>query len=148
MSFEVSLDGDKRIIGKLDEMISIPSNPKSLLKEAGELVIEDTKKTFDTEGSNLDGAKWKRLSPNTVRQRVRLGYGAGPILQRTGRLKRSFFQVITSKQTTITSNSPYYGFHQKGGSIIPKRKMLGLNDKTKTAIVKVFANEYRKTIRK
>lgn len=41
---------------------------------------------FDTEGAAGRGA-WAPLAPSTIRQRLRLGYGAGPILVRTGALR-------------------------------------------------------------
>lgn len=147
MGFRISLDGDERIIGKLNDLLSIPQNPKKLLKQSGDLVLESVNRTFTSEGREL-GQAWKRLSPNTIRARVRAGYGAGPILQRTGRLKNSFVQFVTNSYTRITSNNPYYKYHQKGGSIIPQRKMLGLTNRIKEDIVRVFADEYRKILNK
>lgn len=41
---------------------------------------------FDTEGTAGRGA-WAGLASRTIRERKRLGYGSGPILQRTGGLK-------------------------------------------------------------
>lgn len=43
---------------------------------------------FDTEGSSR-GIGWRRLKPGTILQRRRLGFGAGPILQRSGILKNA-----------------------------------------------------------
>jgi phage gpG-like protein len=44
---------------------------------------------FDAERAG-DGGDWNRLRPSTLKDRAKKGFGAGPILNRTGGYRRSF----------------------------------------------------------
>lgn len=57
-------------------------------------------KRFETEGMS-SGAPWKSLKPKTIEQRMRLGYGPGPILQRSTALR----MAATGGPQTVTADS-------------------------------------------
>lgn len=75
--------GVDRIFDALDAtMEDIPN----ILADTVPTIREIHKQVFATEGSAGRGA-WAGLSPRTIAQRKRLGFGAGPILKRTGALE-------------------------------------------------------------
>ena len=59
---------------------------------------------FEMEGD----PKWKPLAPRTIAQRLRLGFGAGPILYRTGSLREAW-STETGQTREITPTSLYIG---------------------------------------
>jgi len=83
---------------------------------------------FSSEGYG----EWDALADSTLRERARLGFGAGPILQRTRNLMDSLVDPARAAQTTARTMSwgsdvSYAGFHQDGGSIAgrpPQRVVL------------------------
>ena len=85
---------------------------------------------FDSQGHG----EWPALAPSTVEQRLRLGFGAGPILHRTGDLRDSLVDPNRAAQTgprhMIWGTSvPYAHWHQDGGSVPgrpPQRVILDL----------------------
>lgn len=65
----------------LDDIPSVLADPRFL-----EVIRNAHERNFDTEGSTGRGA-WAALSPRTLAERSRLGFGPGPILTRTGALR-------------------------------------------------------------
>lgn len=108
------------------------------LYRSAELILADVERNFETEGSLAGG--WKPLAPGTVAGRIREGFGAHPILQKTGALRKSFYSKVDSKRAYISSFSPYYPFHQSRmpRTRIPRRPMLLLVDRTRQNIVEEF----------
>jgi len=114
------------------------TNFKKPLQKAAGLIQADVQTQFKTEGGLTGG--WKPLSEGTVKGRLRSGFGAHPILQRTGSLKNSFYSFVDEKRAIISSRSPYFVYHQstKSRKILPRRAMLVLVERTKQNIVEEF----------
>lgn len=105
-------------------------------------------KAFDTEGASTDAGKWAPLAPRTIKQRVRQGFGAGPILQRTEALKRALtlgvgayarmtpdrFQVLLAREPESVAS---FGAHQRGvpSRKLPRRAMVSLTGDDRNALV-------------
>jgi hypothetical protein len=103
-------------------------------------------KAFDTEGGSTDEGTWAPLTKRTVQDRVRQGFGAGPILQRTGALKRaltlgvgayarmtpSSFQVQIASEPESVASFPY---HQRGTRKMPRRAMVSLTADQRTQLM-------------
>ena len=75
--------------------------------------------------------KWVKLSPYTLREKQRLGYGGKRILQRTGRLRRSYSARSSDSQWRTTSASiifenylPYAVYHESEGQRPPARHII------------------------
>jgi len=114
------------------------SNFKKPLRASADLVRQDVETQFKTEGGLTGG--WKPLTEGTIRGRIRAGFGAHPILQRTGKLRRSFYSLVDEKKAIISSRSPYFVYHQsrQPRKFLPRRAMLVLIDKTRQNIVEEF----------
>lgn len=114
------------------------NNYKKPLNESSDLILNDVKTQFRTEGSLSGG--WQPLALSTLIDKARKGYGNKPILERTGKLKNSFYKRVGTKRAFVSSKSPYFGFHQsrKPRTKIPRRPMLLLTESTRQKIVKKF----------
>lgn len=107
------------------------------LRSVRDYKTREIDRQFETEGSNI-GSRWKPLAASTVMNRLALGYGAGPILNRTGSLKRSIhLNKLTRNEVSLKSDSQYFAFHQVGGPKIPQRQMLGFSEKMQDDIVNI-----------
>jgi len=109
------------------------------LKQASKFIMADIEQNFVSEGGLVGG--WKPLSASTVAGRLREGYGGQhPILQKTGRLRKSFYSNVSKSKALITSNSPYFPYHQSISprTKLPRRAMLVLTERTKQNIVQSF----------
>ena len=124
-----------RILGMTYQKVG---NFKVPLKKAADLILSDVQTNFDTEGALSGG--WQPLSAGTVAGRIRAGFGASPILQRTGALRKSFYSLVDEKQALVSSRSPYFAYHQSRmpRTKIPRRVMLILTENTKQNIVEAF----------
>lgn len=104
-----------------------------------------------------DGGKggWAPLSPRTVREKARAGYGAMPILWRRGTLGESLaikgaegnVSVVTATGVTLGTDIPYAHYHQEGTRKMPARKIVGLTWQRKAGVVKRLADYVREQAR-
>lgn len=109
------------------------SGDKSLMNAIAETMRTAVLKNFETEGARL-GKKWQPLSLKTWMQRKKKGY-TGPILQRTGQLKRSIVSSYGDNYAQVSTNLIYAAIHHYGGEAarnkkvkIPARPFMVLND--------------------
>jgi phage gpG-like protein len=87
--------------------------------------------------------RWKPLAPSTIEERIRLGFGRGPILQRTRRLRQGFYSAAGRKSLRISNSTPYFKYHQQDtrrGKIIPRRIMVLMQNQDKTVMTKILRN--------
>lgn len=69
---------------------------------AREIVSKGIKSNFDSESA--DGTKWALLRPQTIAERISLGYnGEHPILKRSGKL----FDEVTGKSSSKINRTSY-----------------------------------------
>jgi phage gpG-like protein len=112
------------------------------------------KENFDTEGA-ASGAKWAPLAASTIRQRLAAGFSAGPILNRTGRLRRESLRAVDDfsiseqgSRITITFPTPYAIFQNNGTKNIPARPFLRFSpaqtEKLRKAVKKTFTEKLGK----
>lgn len=90
--------------------------------------------------------KWKPLASKTIIRRVKMGYGARPILKNTGALKRAITKVYTSKTAGLrvdTGAIRYAMTHQYGRGRIPPRPYLNISKQTYYAIEQYILRSMR-----
>lgn len=143
---QISINGDERVIQLSSNMRGFFRNPKQALKKSGNLLVDEFDKQFQTEGSRL-GRKWKPLAASTITQRARLGFGSGPILQRTGKLRRGFEQDLKRYSVRVHNPVEYFKYHQTGGRKLPKRQMIASPERLKQEVVSIVIDELRKFTR-
>ena len=112
---------------------------KQPFRDVKDFQLKEVQKNFNSEGGTI-GEKWKPLKPKTIAQRVALGYGAGPILQRSGKLKKSIKQKsLSNNRLEVGSDSKYYEFHQLGTKKNPMRQILGHSKSMISRVVDIFS---------
>lgn len=81
------------------------------------------KRNFAAEGRPK---RWDPLQPATIQDRIRQGYGPGPILRRSGKLSRGFIFKWGPRAYWVTNPVFYFQIHQAGApdANIPARPML------------------------
>lgn len=108
--------------------------------EFGPHMIRSIDRNFQLEGRPR---AWQALSYSTIRERERLGYGSGPILVRTGALKAGFKFSFRKQSFQIVNSQFYYGYHQRGGPVIPRRQMVVLLDEDKSTFTRLARKNMR-----
>lgn len=143
-TFKLDLTQFNRVMNKLKTGLSDFHKP---LKDTSNFQMKEVARQFDTEGAAITG-KWPGLSGRTIANRMALGFGAGPILQRTGKLKGSFKQVsLTKNRLVVGSDNKYFPYHQVGTEKIPVRQMLAHSDSMVDKTVKIFSDYLANLIR-
>ena len=147
MTLTLNQSSLKLTVNKLKKLSKATSHYSPFLSELSTKMTEDINKNFDREGAHL-GSKWARLDGKTIAQRVRAGYGTGPILQRTGKLKKSTYEKEKNQKRVVVSNSAhYYKYHQLGTRKMPQITVMQWNNKTKKEAERMFRDYINKIIR-
>lgn len=101
----------------LDQLAAKASNIQGGLKIVGERLLREQNRRFDTQ-SDPDGRPWAPLKPLT---RLTRGGASGPILRRSGQLKRSGAWQVAGLRLSVGVNTPYAAVHQFGATIVPRK---------------------------
>lgn len=152
MKIEFQVDGEIATIAAFAE---VQGGIADLRKNATWLRVQQAyykavKEVFASEGGK--SGKWAGLSSPYKAIKAKK-YGNVPILQRTKRLYRSMTQMggeaIVNKQATemtLGSNVPYGGYHQRGTSKMPARKVIDFSDEQQTAILKPIGDSLKQLV--
>jgi phage gpG-like protein len=143
--FLVSMAADKSAIDyqkDLNGVIARSTDMTPAMLKVGRYLLGVNLRNFRAEGR----PKWQPLTPATIQDRIRKGFGPGPILQRTQKLMKSLteegapFQIFKARPRSLllSSRVQYFEFHQKGTRFIPKREMLGYQRQDKSQITRII----------
>jgi len=108
------------------------------LKKSKDLLLKTWDKNFLRSGATL-GEPWKPLAPSTISEKSKK-YGRRRILERTGRMRKSFESKSTRYDVTLYNSSSYFKYHQSLGARkkLPRRVMMKIDEKRRTAIMRFF----------
>lgn len=137
---EWSIEGEKQLSRRLEGLTADVKNLTVPFRKSADMLIGVfSKDVFATEGAAI-GERWQRLSPYTVAQKARLGYGGKGILERTGKMRRSFTSVVASDQAVIRNTADYFKYHQSNQprKKLPRRVIMKLGEQQKEQVVKIF----------
>ena len=146
----ISLLADKSAIDyqkDLNGVIARSTDMRPAMQKIGEYLLGVNLRNFEAEGR----PPWEPLKPATIADRLRKGFGAGPILQRTKTLffsltkRNAPYQIFRARPRSLvlTSTLPYFEIHQKGGAIIPKREMLGYQKQDRSQSTRIINNHVK-----
>ena len=111
----------RRVLSKLRTETSSLNQFFSIMEKQ---VRQDIDNQFTSEGAYM-GTPWQDLKLSTIQQRISAGF-YGPILQRTGKTKRSImFTRSRINQMKWTGTSKAYKYHQLGTRKMVRRQILG-----------------------
>ena len=143
--FTISLQASKSEVDYVKDLNGVIARGTDLtvaMERVGNYFLGVNLRNFQAEGR----PKWTPLQPATIKDRLRQGFGAGPILQRTKLLFHSLtkkgapYQIFRARPRSliVSSRLPYFEIHQKGGEHIPKREMLGYQKQDKSQITRII----------
>lgn len=122
ISFKLDTRAAQKIMNSLERGLN---DFKPVLKQASQYQLGKVEQQFGSEGETITG-KWKELQQKTIKQRIAAGYGPGPILTASGKLRKSVKQEkLTPTELRIGSKNAYFKYHQLGTSKMPQRQILG-----------------------
>lgn len=128
MSLSVTVD-DERIAVPLTKLAQAVSDFRRFWSEyfAPQFFV-DVRDNFAAEGRFVGG--WRALSPKYAAWKLKK-YGPKPILEATGRMKRTFrigapgnIMRVTRARAVFGSSDPKVPFHNRGTARMPQRKIL------------------------
>jgi len=146
----LSLEANKSAIDyqkDLEGVIARSTNMTPAMLKVGLYLLGVNLRNFNAEGR----PNWTPLKPATIQDRIRQGFGTGPILQRTKILIRSLtekgaaYQIFRARPRSLqlTSTLFHFPFHQKGTTHIPIRQMMGYQKQDQSQITRII-NDYVK----
>lgn len=155
MQITITVRGNKEFIRKMQRSGKNMDNHRTAFKKIGKaLKSYYANEAFASEGG-VFGAPWPPLKSRTVRSRtaqvggsLAAGVGAAQMLVRSGRMKRSFFYKAEKDSVVITNSADYFKYHQseKPRRKIPRRQMIGINNKVKRLVRQELRDSVRRKI--
>ncbi|MCP4990886.1 MAG: hypothetical protein GY928_34045 [Colwellia sp.] len=130
----------------VDDKVKRSHDMTPAMRKIGLYLMGSIRRNFKAEGRPQ---RWKPLANATIQDRLRKGFGSGPILQRTGALMNSLTkpgakgQIFSARKRSLqlSSRIPYFPYHQRGTSKIPQRVMLDFQKQDRSQISRII-NRY------
>ena len=124
---------------KLATLIRQLKNPKEMMQEVSDIIVEDIKERIIKTKTDPEGNKWAPWAPSTQEARVKDGTAALGLLYRNGELARSITATMKgSKAFEIGSNLEYAKYLQEGTTRMPARPFIGISKRAQTGINQVI----------
>lgn len=140
------------IIDRVRQLQRFQFEPRTV--EKIELIINSaTRAQFESQGRR-GGTPWRQLATSTLKQRIRQGFGPGPILLRTGRLAAA----LSSGQAILSSSGSQIEMrydqtqaeigarHQRGTKRMPARPVSVLASADQRVIGDAVAEQILNTL--
>ena len=109
----------------IKNLLSAVSDLKKPLGEVERFQKREIESQFSSEGAHIT-SRWAPLAPSTIAQRIRKGFGAGPILTASGKMRKSNKRKKLNKNTLqIENRQKYFKYHQSGTGRMPRRQVYG-----------------------
>lgn len=122
--FNIEGKGLNRWLDRLDHFATAAKDMQPVFDEFGRYMMNSIDRNFAAEGRP---DSWQPLAEATIRERIRQGYGASPILHRSGKLQRGFRMQTGKTFLRILNGVPYFQYHQQDdgkGKKLPRRIMV------------------------
>lgn len=118
------------------------SDWRPIFEEFGPYMLRSIDRNFTAQGRPK---RWTKLTPNTIRERLRLGFGRGPILQRTKKLRKGFRWNAGKRTFRIWNTRDYFPHHQFGAprGNLPARQMVVLLTQDKAVFTRIARKHLR-----
>lgn len=135
MKLDVKVDFNE-INAALGDIRKRIANPRPMLNEIGQVIVEDIKHSITTTKLSPSGEAWQPWAPSTFKARVRKGNAAKGLLYDSGALVRSiYYQIVGSHYTLqIGSSAVYAKWLNEGTEFMPARPFLGISSRAQQDI--------------
>lgn len=146
LQVSIQIQGDKKTIARLKRAGVNITDFSEELRAVGEYLRDFVGRlVFETEGGIL-GARWAPLSePYGFRKRTE--YPGRGILERTGRLRRSFLFKSTATMVLLYNPTPYLKKHQFGIGV-PRRVIYQVDKERADQATKIVEEGMRGRVRR
>jgi len=104
---------ESKIPDVIGEMLAKIKDREPLMRNISSIMLDDVRQNFEVQGR----PPWAPLAQSTIKERQRLGYWPGKILQRTGQLLKSITSKSDNDSAQVGTNKIYAAIHQFGGII-------------------------------
>ena len=144
-----SIEGEKQISRNLEGLKHNLKNFKEPFKDASNMLVGIfSKDVFSTKGSVI-GEQWARLSPMTIKQKAKRGFGSEPLIA-TGTMQGSFRTIVETDKAVIYNKSDYFKYHQsnKPRKKLPRRVMMKIANTQKVEVVRIFQRHILESLNK
>lgn len=124
-----SISGDRRVRQLLSEMADRARGVEAVWPEVGDYLADEFGKQFDAEGAHFYSRRWKPLTPQYLRWKIRNGYDPRRLHQ-TGAMRASLtsrpmaIEQYGSSSARFGTNDSKAGFHQNGTKFMPRRQII------------------------
>jgi len=138
IELRADLEGSRELSRNLLTKYNKVTDFKIPLFNIGREVRSSVDKNFGSRGA-LFGSAWKPRKDNEPH----------PLLEKTGRMRRSFTQNLGNDYVEIFNTSDYFAYHQSNAprKKLPRRVMLKLDQIRKQFIMREFQSHIQKSIR-
>lgn len=135
MNIQITYD-DQVVQKRLAQLRERGSDLSPAMREIAGHLLDGVAESFASE-RGPDGQVWTPLKPATVRERRRKGYGAGPILERSGDLLSRILADWDDSTAVAGTNVVYAATHHFGDPErgIPARPFLGVSADTRDVVI-------------
>lgn len=125
---QMGLEGETQIDRVLGITVEGVSDFREPLEESKGIILDRVQQNFDKRGALFGG--WPARKKNVP----------WPLLEQTGKMRRSFDGVATETQLKVENKDDKFKYHQsnKPRRKIPRRVMLTIDAPTATLITKAF----------
>lgn len=146
MDLRVRIEGDKRLLRKLDRISSGLTGLKPTMTKVGKsLTSFYSSAPYASRGTVL-GARWQRLDPQ-YRIRKFKKWGAKPILVASGTMQDSYDYEADRRQVEIFNTAKQFKFHQMGTRHMPARISMKLNQQVNNQVTDIFKQDIARLLR-
>jgi hypothetical protein len=125
---QMGLEGETKIDRILGIVVEGVTDFRDPLEESKTIILDRVQQNFDKRGAYFGG--WQPRKINRP----------WPLLEQTGKMRRSFDGVVTSTQLKVENKDPKFKYHQsnKPRKKLPRRVMLNIDAPTAVLITKAF----------
>lgn len=135
MDLQIVVEGEVQLHRRLIIIANGVTDFQEPLRSIGTELHKSFQENFDQRGALFGG--WPERKP-VIRKGERID--TWPLLEKTGEMRNSFDEKITSTSIVLFNSASYFPFHQSKESrqVLPRRIMMKIDQERKTFIVKAF----------
>lgn len=135
----LNLRVDKDSFAGLHHMAKQLKDPKDMLREIGDVVVEDIKQRITTTKKDPNEVAWAPWAPSTAKARQRKGNAALGLLNDSGALLQSITHKLTSNNKLQVGTALHYAAYLNDGTPkMPARPFIGVSDRARQGINEVL----------
>lgn len=135
----LTLRVDKDSFAGLHHLAKQVKNPNEMLKEIGDVIVEDIRNRIVVTKKDINEVAWKPWAPSTAKARERKGNAALGLLFDTGALAMSITRKLTSSKHLQVGTALHYAEYLNNGTPkMPARQFIGVSDRARQGINEVI----------